>query len=136
MASEIPYQGQGISAPEGAVSHNPLNKVVNPTFNSKGKPIVKEDARSQSLNPSRSMSGHSDLNQTFSNIPTLNQTFTAGISTEGYYRIINDIYSPASEHDTDFVSDCHDRDRIRQWAYQREVHESQWMADELHKDYF
>ncbi len=44
MASEVPYHGQGNSAPEGAVSPNPHNQVVNPTFNSNGKPIVKEEA--------------------------------------------------------------------------------------------
>ncbi len=125
MASKVPYQGQGNSAPESAVSPNPLNKVVNPTFNSNGKPIVKEQARSQSLNLSRSISGYSDLNQPFSTIPTLNQTFPAGTSTGGHYRIIDDAFSPASEHNTAFVTDRHDRDRIRQGAYLREVHERQ-----------
>ncbi len=38
IGSELPYQGQGNSAPEGDVSPNPLNEVVNPTPNSNGKP--------------------------------------------------------------------------------------------------
>ncbi len=80
------------------------------------------------------MSGHSELNQPFNTIPTMNQTFPAGTGTEGYYRIIDDAFSPASEHDTVFITDRHDRDRIRQRAYQREERERQRMADELRKD--
>ncbi len=37
MASKVLYQGQGNSAPQGAVKPN---EVVNPTFNSNGKPNV------------------------------------------------------------------------------------------------
>ncbi len=82
MAGEVPHQGQNNSAPEGAVSPNPHNEVVNPTFNSNGKSIIKEEAKSQSLNLSRSMSGRSELNQPFNTIPTMNQTFPAGTGTE------------------------------------------------------
>ncbi len=74
--------------------------------------LKKRQARSQSLNLSRSISGRSELNQPFNTIPTMNQTFPAGTGTEGYYRIIDDAFSPASEHNTAFVTDRHDRDRI------------------------
>ncbi len=81
MASEVPFQGQGNSAPEGAVSPNPLNEVVNPTGSGNGKPISKE-ARSRSLNISKSMSGCSELNQPINPYPTMNKSFPAFAGTE------------------------------------------------------
>lgn len=50
IASELPYEGQGNSAPDGAVSPNPVNEVSNPTPQSNGKRIVKEEARSIIVN--------------------------------------------------------------------------------------
>ncbi len=136
MASEVPYQGQGNFAPEGAVSPNPLNEVVNPTSSSNGKPIVKEESRSKSLNLRKSMSGRSELNQPINPYPTMNKSFPAGIGTEGYYRIIDNAFSPSSEHDmnTAFITNSHECDRIRERAYQRDMLECQQMSEELHRD--
>ncbi len=66
------------------------------------------------------MSGRRDLNQPHNTSPTLNQSFPTGTDIEGQYRIIDDAFSPTSEHDTAFVTDRHDRDRVRQCANQRE----------------
>ncbi len=114
MASEVSYQGQGNSAPESAVSPNPLNEVDNPSGSCNGKPIVKEDARSKSLNLSKSISGRSELNQPINPYPTMNKSFPASTGTEGHYRIIDDAFSPASEHDMNstFITDRREHDRI------------------------
>ncbi len=112
IASEVPNQGQGNPAPQGTFIPNPCNEVVNPSLNSNGNPIVKEEARSNFLNLNRSMSGRSELNQPLNTSPNLNQSFPAGTGTEGQYRTINDAFSPASEHDTAFITDRLDHDRV------------------------
>ncbi len=61
MASEVPFQAQGNSSPEGASTPNHLHKVINPTVNGNGMTIVKEEGRSETLNLNRSMSGQSEL---------------------------------------------------------------------------
>ncbi len=85
MASEVPFQGQGNSASEGTVSPNPHNAVVNPTSSVNGKPIIKEESRSKSLNFNRSMSGRSELNQPINPYPTLNYAIPSAPESEGNY---------------------------------------------------
>ncbi len=110
-ASEVTFQGEGNSAPEGAISPNPLNEVDNPSGSCNGKPIVKEETRSRSL--SLTMSEQSELNQPINPYPTMNKSFPDHRGTEGHYRIIDDAFSPASEHmNTVFVTDCRECDRI------------------------
>ncbi len=101
--------------PEGAIKPNPQNEVINLTHNSNGKTIVKEQARSQSINLTNIfMSGHSDFNQPLKPYPTLNKTFPAGTGNEGHYHTIDNVFSPASEYymDTAFIMDCYEHDHI------------------------
>ncbi len=96
MASEAPLQGQGNSTPEGAVSPNPHNEVINPTIRGNGKPIVIEEARSKFLNLNRSMSGRSELNQPINPYPTLNNAIALVPDPESDYQILDDAFSPSS----------------------------------------
>ncbi len=54
-----------------------------------------------------------------------------GSGTAGHYLTIDEAFSPHSEYDRDnaFVTDRHERDRIRQCVYQRDILERQRMAD-------
>ncbi len=45
IVSELPYEGQDNSIPDGTVSPNPHKEVCNPTSQSNGKPILKAEAR-------------------------------------------------------------------------------------------
>ncbi len=60
------------------------------------------------------MSGWCELNQPINPYPTMNKTFPAGTGTEGHYRIIDDAFSPSSEHymNTAFITDHHESDHI------------------------
>ncbi len=106
----------------------------NPSPRSNGKPIVKEEARSNTLNLNdQFMLGSRNLKQPFNSNPTLNDTIPAGSRTEGHYQTIDEAFSPSSEHDVDsaFVTDHHEYDRIRQRASQRDELEQHCMDDEL-----